>query len=214
MLKEIDAAIFDMDGTLIDSMGIWEKVDFDFLSKRNIAVPADILKQIEGLSFDDTAVYFKEKFSLSDEIEDIKNEWLDMVRDYYENTIPLKDGVAEFLYKVKKSGKKIGLATSNSLELSRAVLKRTGILDYFDVIVTSSDVGKDKSCPDIYLKTAEELNTPPEKCIVFEDTLSGITGARKAGMKVVAVYDKYSLSCRDQLLSKADRYINSFREIA
>jgi beta-phosphoglucomutase-like phosphatase (HAD superfamily) len=91
VFNDIDAVIFDMDGTIIDSMWVWKKVDEDFLSKRNLDVPLNLQKQIEGLSFTDTARYFKSKFSLEDEIEHIKNEWMDMVKQYYEEIIPLKE---------------------------------------------------------------------------------------------------------------------------
>lgn len=214
MFNDIQAVIFDMDGTIIDSMWVWKKIDYDFLTKREILVPPDIQQQIEGLGFNDTARYFKEKFSLPDEIDDIKNEWMDMVRHYYTNVISLKKGVYQFISDLKAKGVKIGLATSNSRELSETILKRTGIYGFFDSIVTSCEVEKDKSCPDVFLRTAEELKICPSACLVFEDTLAGITGAKRAGMKVFAVYDEYSLPWKDKLIELADRYISDFEEIA
>lgn len=214
MFENIDAVIFDMDGTLIDSMGVWKEVDYDFLSKRHKSMPTDIQKQIEGLSFTETAEYFKTRFSLNESIEEIKNEWTEMVREHYEYSIPLKEGVLEYLSYLNKNGIKIGLATSNSRDLVLPVLNRTGILKYFTSIVTGSEVSRDKSFPDIFLRVAHELNASPSRCLVFEDTVSGITGAKKAGMKVIAVYDEYSLPYKDTIISLADRYISSFNEIA
>jgi len=214
MLRDVEAIIFDMDGTIIDSMWVWKKVDVDFLQKRNIDVPYNIQHQIEGLSFTETAVYFKNKFSLKEDVEEIKHEWSDMVRHYYENIIPLKDGALSFILWLKKNKLKIGLATSNSRELTEIILKRTGIYDYFDFTATSCEVPKDKSFPDIFLHVAEKLDVPPSKCLVFEDTLASIQGAKKAGMKVVAVFDEYSLPYKDEITKSADKYIMNFQEIA
>jgi HAD superfamily hydrolase (TIGR01509 family) len=214
MLGNIDAVIFDMDGTIIDSMWVWKKVDADFLKKREISIPEDMQKQIEGLSFTQTAKYFKDRFGLQDEIDEIKNEWLDMVAHFYSNTIPLKEGVPEFLSILKRNGIKIGLATCNSRDLVNLVLKRTGIYNYFNSIVTSCEVEKDKSFPDIFLHAAKQLEVPPSRCLVFEDTLCAIMGAKKAGMKVIAVADDYSLPYKNEIISYADNYIIDFCEIA
>lgn len=214
MLKDIDAVIFDMDGTIIDSMWVWKKVDEDFLKKRGLSLPDDIQKQIEGLSFTQTANHFKDRFDLPDEIDEIKNEWIDMVTHFYSNTIPLKEGVLKFISLIYKKGLKIGLATSNSKELVDIVLKRTGIFNYFNSIVTSCEVERDKSFPDIFLLAAKQLEVVPHRCLVFEDTLSAIKGAKKAGMKVIAVSDEYSLPYKNEIVSCADHFIIDFSEIA
>lgn len=214
MLNNIDGVIFDMDGTIIDSMGVWRQVDEDFLRKRNISLPKGLQRTIEGMSFDDTAVYFKRSFSLPEEIDDIQSEWLGMAKHFYENTIPLKPGAYRFIYKLRNEGKRIGLATSNSIELAEPVLKRTGLFGFFDSIVTGCEVGRDKNFPDIFLLSARKLDVKPSRCAVFEDSLSGIIGASKAGMKVVAVYDKHSVLKKDELPRTVEKYITSFEEIA
>lgn len=214
MFSDIHAVIFDMDGTIIDSMWVWKRVDEEFLLKRSIDLPFDIQRQIEGLSFTDTARYFKDKFLLSEDIEDIKNEWIHMVEKYYKDIIPLKDGALQLILKLKETGLKIGLATSNSKELTEMVLKRTGVFDYFDYIVTSCEVGKNKSCPDIFLMSAKNLGISPENCLVFEDSIAGIMGAKRAGMRVIAVYDEYSKLFKKELQDIADLYISSLQEIA
>lgn len=213
MLKDIKAAIFDLDGTLIDSMWLWEKVDIDFLSKRGYKLPVDLKENIEHLSFIDTAKYFKERFNLPESIEEIMDEWNTMAFKQYANTILLKPGAKEYLYSLKLKNIKIALATSNSIPLLEAVLKRNEVYNYFDVITTTIEVKRGKNFPDIYLLTAEKLGVNPNECIVFEDILPAVLGAKAAGMKVVAVHDIYSEYQRKDILNSADYYIYKYDEI-
>ncbi|TDT60916.1 HAD family hydrolase [Fonticella tunisiensis] len=213
MIREIEAVIFDMDGTLIDSMWVWKQVDIDFLKRRGIELPSDLQKSIEGLSFTETAIYFKNRFNLHESIDEIKQEWTDMVREYYTSVIEAKRGVKEFLNYLKKKGYKIGMATSNYMELVEAVLKRNDIYKYFDVIVTTCEVPRDKSFPDVFIETAKRLNVSPEKCLVFEDTPSAILGARAAGMKVIGVYDCHGTCAPKELQEIAEHIIEDFNDI-
>jgi HAD superfamily hydrolase (TIGR01509 family) len=213
MLKNIKAVIFDMDGTIIDSMWVWKQVDIDFLKQRNIDVPDDLQKAIGGLSFTETAQYFKSRFNLEDDIDSIKNQWIGMVRDYYTSVIEAKKGVKEFLEYLLKHGYIIGMATSNFPELVEAVLKRNNLIDYFSEIVTTCEVPRDKSYPDVFLETARRLGVSPEECLVFEDTLSAVTGARAAGMKVIGVYDNLGTCTPEELSQATDYLIEHFEDI-
>lgn len=213
MLRDIKAVIFDMDGTIIDSMWVWKEVDVDFLKKRGIELPEDLQRAIEGLSFTETAVYFKERFNLKESIEEIKDEWMDMVDHYYRNIIQAKKGVHKFLKYLKENGYLIGMATSNNRQLVEAVLLRNNILQYFDEIVTTCEVPRDKSFPDVFLETAKRLNVKPQECIVFEDTVPAVRGARAAGMKVVGVYDENGTCTPDELKEITDHLIEDFEDI-
>ena len=183
MLTNIKAAIFDLDGTLIDSMWVWGKIDEDYFKNRNMDLPANLKSQIEHLSFDDTAAYFKSNFGILDTIEEIKKEWTDFAYVEYLNNVKLKPGVVEFLSLLKTLNIKIGLATSNSKSLLEAVLQANGIYHYFDSITLTDEVSRGKNFPDVYLLAAEKLGVNPEECIVFEDILPAVKGAKAAGMK-------------------------------
>ncbi len=97
MFDKIKAAIFDMDGTLVDSMWLWKTIDIDYLAKHNLELPEDLQESIEGMSFSETAAYFKKRFVIEDDVETIKEEWNTMAADYYQNKVPLKENVLEFI---------------------------------------------------------------------------------------------------------------------
>ena len=213
MLTNIKAAIFDLDGTLVDSMWVWGKIDEDYFKNRNMDLPANLKTQIEHLSFDETAAYFKSNFGILDTIEEIKKEWTDFAYVEYLNNVKLKPGVIEFLSLLKTLNIKIGLATSNSKSLLEAVLKANGIYHYFDSITLTDEVSRGKNFPDVYLLAAEKLGVKPEECIVFEDILPAVKGAKAAGMKVVGVYDDFSKEQREDIIIHADMYIIEYHEL-
>jgi HAD superfamily hydrolase (TIGR01509 family) len=210
MLKDIKAAIFDLDGTLIDSMWIWIKIDCDFLQKRGIEVPSDLREAIEHLSAIDTAKYFKERFNLPESIEEILAEWDEMAYYEYANNIKLKPGAREFLERLKKRGIRIALATSNSKLLLEASLKNNGIYEYFEEITTTNEVSRGKSFPDVYLLSAQKLGVNPSECIVFEDILPAVLGAKAAGMIVVGVHDIHAEHQTENIKENAHHFIYKY----
>jgi HAD superfamily hydrolase (TIGR01509 family) len=212
MLDNIKAIIFDVDGTLVDSMWIWKQVDIDFLKRRKTELPIDLQKDIEGLSYTSTAEYFKERFKLPETVEEIKEEWRVMADDFYNNIIPLKAGVKELLQIIREHNLKIGIATSNSRELVETMIKKHEIGKYFDSIRTSCEVPRSKPFPDVYLQAAKDLDVMPENCLVFEDTVAGATAAKAAGMKVVVIYDELSAESRSHLEQLSELYIMDFHE--
>ena len=213
MLENIKGAIFDLDGTLVDSMWVWSKIDIDYLKSKGHALPENLNSEICHLSFTQTANYFKERFSLSDSIDTILKDWNNMAYNHYSENVKLKDGVKEFLDKLKQNNIKIALATSNSVPLLEACLKNNGIYDYFNSITTTDEVSNGKNCPDVYLLAAKKLNVNPKNCIVFEDILPAIKGAKAADMTVIAVSDKHSLNDLDEIINHSDKYINSYFEL-
>lgn len=213
MLNGIKAVIFDLDGTLVDSMWMWRDIDIEFLGKYGLEFPEDLQGEIEGMSFSETAVYFKERFHLEQSLEAIKEEWNRMARDKYRTQVPLKEGTLKFLDYLKKQRIKAGIATSNSRELVSVVIDKYKIGGYFHSIRTSCEVEKGKPSPDIYHLVAGDLGVAGKDCLVFEDVIQGIMAGKNAGMKVCAVYDRYSGEDTDQKKGLADYYIESFLEL-
>ena len=213
MLKDIEAVIFDLDGTLIDSMWVWKSIDMEYLGKRNIEVPKELNKELEGMSFEEVAVFFKNNFGLTDSVEEIVKEWNQMAWDKYEHEVKLKPGVREFLKYLKNKNIKTGIATSNSRSLAKLVLKANNIDKYIDKIVTSTEVSKGKPEPDVYLMAAKELEQNPRKCLVFEDVLNGMIAGKRANMKVCAVYDEASHASYEEKSKVADYIIDDMTEI-
>lgn len=212
-MDNVQAVIFDLDGTLVDSMGIWAQIDEEYLSKFGYNVPNNLQEEITHLTLTETAIYFKNNFNIDSSIEDIISTWHEMAFYHYSNTIKLKDGVVEYLNLLKQKGVKIALATSNSIPLLEATLKRNNIYHFFDSITTTEEVKKSKDNPDIYLLSAKKLNVDPKKCLVFEDIVQAVKGAKLAGMKVFAIYDKASENQKEALINIADKYILSFNEL-
>lgn len=211
--KQFEAVIFDLDGTLIDSMWVWAEIDKEFLGKRNIQVPIDMNKAIEGMSFTETAQYFKERFKLEMSIEEIKVEWNQMAWEFYTEKVVLKEGVRVFLEALKKQNIKMGIATSNSIQLVEAVLKALDITEYFQQIRTSCEVGRGKPFPDIYLKVADDLGVEPSKCLVFEDIPNGVRAGKNAGMTTWGIRDRQHEVLWNEVKEVADSYIENYFEV-
>lgn len=212
-LEGIEAVIFDVDGSLCDSMWLWKQIDIDYLAKFDLPLPDSLQSEIEGMSFYQTAVYMKERFAIPDSIEEMMKDWNEMAGTYYQTQVELKPGAKEFLGLCKDRGIKLAVATSNSRELFSHLIVHHGLDAYLSVIKTGSEVVNGKPAPDIYVSAAKDLGVSPEKCLVFEDIIPGIKAGKAAGMKVCAVRDLYSI---DQDLEKhrlADYYIEDFYQI-
>ena len=213
MINNVKAVIFDLDGTLVDSMWMWINIDIEYLARFDIPLPEGLQREIEGMSMTETAIYFKNRFHIEDSVEKIKADWNQMAWDYYANRIGLKPYVVEFLSELKEKGIKMGIATSNSHELVDLVTKNNQIHSYFSSIRTSCDVERGKPFPDVYLKVAEELEVDPSECLVFEDIVQGIQAGKNAGMRVFAIEDEYSADTREEKKQAADYYIETYKDV-
>ena len=198
ILKEKKAIIFDLDGTL---------------ARYGHSCPPELQKAIEGMSFTETAMYFKEKFCLPLTVEQIKRAWIEMSIDKYRREVPAKRGAKEFLSYARDRGMLCGIATSNSWEMVDAVLDSLGMRPFFQVVTTACQVKAGKPSPDIYLKVAEDLHVSPGQCLVFEDVPAGILAGKRAGMTVCAVEDAFSRHMEEEKRGLADYFISDYFEI-
>ena len=213
MLKYAKAVLFDLDGTLVDSMWRWKDIDMEYLGKYGITLPPELQEYIEGMSFSEVSAYFKEAFGIKESLEEIKSEWVSMAKYKYTHEVPLKPGALRFLKHLKEQGIPMGIATSNSRDLLDAVLKSLEIAPYFDCCMTSCEAGAGKPAPDIYLKVAELLKTEPKDCLIFEDTPAGILAGNRAGIPVCAMADENSAGRKEQILQMADYYAETFDQV-
>lgn len=212
-MKPIKAAIFDMDGTILDSMGIWAKIDIDFLNARGLEVPDDYMEKVGPMSYQEMAEYTIQRFHLDEKPESLIQEWDDRAVAAYSGEVRLKDGAMEYLLSLKEKGVKLALATASGPPLFVPALKNNGVYHLFDAISHVGECARGKGFPDIYLLSAKRLGVAPEDCAVFEDILDGIQGAKAANMYAVGVYDVYAAQQSQAIQSLADQYIKSFREL-
>ncbi len=213
-LKELvdnsKAIIFDLDGTLIDSMNVWSDIDKEFFKMHDLPFEEDYQKEIGHKGLKEIAAYTKSRYNLKESEDEIVTIWLDMAKEAYAYKISLKEGVKSFLDYLKSNNIKMGIATSNSLELTELVLKHHDIYKYFSKVVTVNELKTNKGSPDIYLHISDSFGLTPNECIVFEDLLTGIKTAKKAGYKVVGVKEKASLDKEKEIREITDLYISNY----
>ena len=187
-----EALIFDVDGTLLDSMTVWNQADTVFLNSRGFEVTPDYTDYVKSVRIEDAAVYTKERYNLPDTPEQIMAEWKAFVNRAYAEEVPLKEGAYEYLLEARRLGFKTACATALTRENIDASFTRLKIHDMFDVIVALDDMPHlpDKSEPDIYLHTASLLHADPHSTVIFEDVPIALRGASKGGFITCAVRDE------------------------
>lgn len=209
----IKGIIFDADGTLLDSMWMWENLLEKFLEIKGIVTDENVLESVYAFSLIESCRYMKERYHLEETPEEIISEVLLLIKDFYDNDVLLKDGVAEFLEAADAAGIPMVIATSSDKSHIASAMKRLNVDKYFKDILTCAELKTNKREPEIYLRAAEVLGTKPSETAVFEDVLHGLTTAKNAGFKTVAVEDASSIHEKEELLAVSDLYIKDFRNL-
>ena len=202
-------AIFDLDGTILDSSRVWKKVDSDFFMENNMDVPNDYLENISAMNIYDIARYTIKRFNFSYSVNELVDKWNNMARKEYEENILIKPYVKDYLVMLKNKGVKLGIATALDDFLFIPCLKRNGIYDLFDDHRSLSTMKNGKDSPDIYLSVSNRLGVAPNECMVFEDIYKGCKSAKSASFYVVGVND----SNNEDIKEYCDKYIYSFKEL-
>jgi HAD superfamily hydrolase (TIGR01509 family) len=212
LLKGIEGVIFDMDGTLIDSMKAWDHIGEDYLKSRGIQPKSDLAERLSVMSLHQAAEYFIAEYGVSDSIEQIIEAANNAVREKYEKTIPLKDGVKEFLSELERRKIKMCVATATEQSLAEKVLKRLGILKYFCFVLSCTDLRTGKDNPYIYELAGRRMGIGKENSLVVEDAFHAVKTAARAGYSVLAVYDESAKKEKRNIEETADWYIESMRD--
>lgn len=210
---DIRGAIFDLDGTLLDSTGVWREVDIAFLGRHGAELTPDYTRAVRAMSFEECAAFTREYLHLDKPAEAIMREWHEMVAAEYAERLPLKAGARRCLLALRRAGVRIGLATASRPDLFEPALRRNGVYDFFDAFTIRAEVSRGKEFPDIYLRAAEKLGVPPGECAVFEDIAEGLRAARSAGMATVAVFDRGAREDWPQIRRAADFAVTTLDEV-
>lgn len=203
---------FDLDGTLLDSNGVWLDIDIEFLGQQGISpVPEDYTEFVTHNSFNASAVYTRERFGFSMSTREIVTAWQNLARDHYANHLPLKPGAKELLEALKRKGEKLAVLTSCMPHLCAAALKRHGIHDLFHSIHYSHLIDIEKSEPELFRTVARLEGLVPSQCILFDDSPDYLAAAKDAGWQVWGVQDPL-FDYRAQEITSicgADRYLQN-----
>lgn len=205
--------LFDLDGTLIDSNGVWREVDERFLSARNLTATEEYLDAVGHAIFPTAARFTIDYYHLNESPEAIMDEWMSLARDAYENQIPLKPGVLDYLHQQASTGETLALVTACVPELGYAVLKRHGLTPYFHHLVFAQELGLEKRDPRFFQQVLHLLNVSPADCIFYEDSPKNCAIAKNMGMTVIGVLDPLYEKEEPQMRQICNRCINNFLEL-
>ena len=212
-IKNIQGAIFDLDGTILDSMHIWSDIGLLFLKNKGVEAPKGIEDEFVKMSMVQAAEYYIKNIDPTAIVMDIVDEVNSLVQGFYFNEVIKKNDVEDFLKFLKSKDVKMCIATATDKHLVEKALERNGIREYFSEIFTCSSVGAGKDTPVIYDVALEHLGTPKERTYIFEDALYAIETANKAGYNIVGIKDISEKADPDDVKKLCDYYINNYSEI-
>ena len=207
---KIKAAIFDMDGTLVDSLMVWDVLWSSFgaqyLQDPKFAPTPEDDKTVRTLTLKDAMELIHRNYGIGESGNALLEQANRMMVDFYANRVEMKPGAKEFLQHLKENGVKMCIATATASELVSVAMERCGLYEYFPKVFSCGDIGKGKDQPDIFLQAAAYLGAPTEETWLFEDSLTAVETAKTIGMPVVGIYDRYNYG-QERIRELADHYI-------
>lgn len=209
---DIQGVIFDLDGTLLDSTWVWTQIDKDFLGKHGFEVPDDYSQAVSSMGFADVAAYTIERFGLKATKEEVMAEWNAMAHEAYARRIQVKPGTVELLQWLKAEGIPAGIATSNSASLFEPCLRNNNVYELFHSFTETGDVDRGKEFPDVYIRAAEKLGAEPGHCLVFEDIIPALRGARKGGFITVGVREPKWMYSQEEFRASCDYTVEEIHD--
>lgn len=205
--------LFDLDGTLLDSNGIWRDIDIAFLAKQGIPWSEEYNQGVIHAIFPTAAQFTKDFCHLPESPEEIMAEWLDMAREGYAHTLAPKEGALEYLAQCAQTGERMALFTSAEPSLCRAALEGRGFGRYLSQVVFAQDLGMEKRSPRAFQEAARRLGVEPKEITFFDDSPVACRGALEAGYTVIGVYDPFFAHHEEEMRQVCHGYIHSFREL-
>lgn len=204
--------IFDLDGTLIDSNGLWVEVDKIFLARRNAPYTKEYYDGVAHTILTNCAIFTKQYLNLEESCEEIIAEWMELAKGQYHD-VALKPGVREYLNRCREAGHRMAIFTACVPEHCKAALERHNLTDYFDQIIYAQELGEDKKSPATFRKVADMLHVTTKECVLFDDSLTACKAAKAAGMTVVGVHDSYFKESEPDMRELCDQYIVGFGDL-
>lgn len=205
--------LFDFDGTLVDSNGVWVEVDNGFLARRGLVPTREYSEAVGHSIFPIAAQFTKDYYHLDIEPQAIMDEWLGMARQAYAEHIPLKPGAREYLEACAQRGEPGVLLTACVPELCQSALERHGLGRFFTQIIYVQQLGLEKRDPRAFVRALELLGAAPEACTLYDDSPGACQAAQSLGIRTVGVYDAFYASYEDEMRARCERYIHSFTEL-
>ncbi len=209
----VKAVIFDLDGTLLDTMLEWENIGANYLKSLGLEPEYNINEILKPLSLEEASEYFIKKYKVNKTSKEILDDINSLIAEQYENHLELKDGVLDVLNELKEKNIKMCVATATEHDLALSALKRLNIDKYFEFVLTCGEVGYSKKYPTIYIEATNKLGLTINDIIIFEDSLMAMKSAKAAGFKIVGIYDIASRQEQEEIKEICDKYILKFEDL-
>ena len=212
-MKKFKYCIFDLDGTLLDSMESWHNLGRDYLLMKGIIPPQNLNEILASMSMLESAEYFRQAFKINLSSEEIISGVNEIIAGKYKNELVLKPFVREYLQKLKDENVKMCIATATPLKMAKTALERNEIIEYFDFVASCDEVGVGKNKPDIFYLAANKLNADISDIAVYDDADFALITAKESGFYTIGVHDDSFKDKRKDIELISDMFIESFKEL-